>query len=666
MRFVKVGAAALNQTPLDWKGNQARILTAMYAAADKGVKILCLPEMCITGYGCEDAFLSPYIHKAAFDALNQIILHMPKDIFVTLGLPVEYRDKVYNGVCLVSHMRVYGIVAKKYLAGDGVHYEPRWFKPWKPGEFADVHGRPFGDLYFDCDGIKIGFEICEDAWVPERPGTNSLRGADIILNPSASHFSFGKNKIRKQFILECSRASGSVYIYANLLGNESGRVIYDGDTVIASNGELINEGRRFAFTKHVLTTATVDLEANRAHRLANRNFEANIDKLECVGTELVPGGIGSEPEETTIERPIWEDDPKYHKEEEFTRAVALGLRDYWKKSHTNGFVVSLSGGADSAAVACLARYAYLFHTKEVKNDSSKRNPLICVYQSTKQSSDETRNAARALMIDLNALYYELDIDPIVSLYEKTVSDALSTVSAAGEMMNRVAFTWEEDDITLQNIQARARAPGVWMIANWMNALLLATSNRSEAAVGYTTMDGDTCGGLAPIAGVDKAFLLSWLRWMENIGPSGYDRVEGLKLVNQQKPTAELRPQSLNQTDEEDLMPYSVLDEIEKLAIRDKKPPVEIYKILAKKYPMKSVYAWVTKFFTLWARNQWKRERFAPSFHLDDENLDPKTWCRFPILSGGYDRELELLTETYKSDNVNVKEEDHAERTLAGD
>jgi NAD+ synthase (glutamine-hydrolysing) len=159
------------------------------------------------------------------------------------------------------------------------------------------------------------------------------------------------------------------------------------------------------------------------------------------------------------------------------------------------------------------------------------------------------------------------------------------------------------------------------------------------------MDGDTAGGLSPIAGIDKAFLRRWLRWMEREGLSETGPIPALHAVNVQQPTAELRPQEAGQTDEEDLMPYPVLDAIERLAIRDKLGPVSVWRRLSAAHPdagAATVAGWVDRFFTLWCRNQWKRERYAPSFHVDDENLDPKTWCRFPILSGGYRRELAAL------------------------
>ena len=166
------------------------------------------------------------------------------------------------------------------------------------------------------------------------------------------------------------------------------------------------------------------------------------------------------------------------------------------------------------------------------------------------------------------------------------------------------------------------------------------------------MDGDTCGGLSPIAGIDKAFLLRWLRWLETEGPRGAHPIPVLAAITQAPPTAELRPLTSNQTDEDDLMPYTVLDAIERAAIRDKQPPREVFRFVRSQfpdYPTGQLCVWVERFFRLWCRNQWKRERYAPSFHLDDENLDPKTWCRFPILSGGFERELAELRE-YAANN----------------
>ena len=186
-----------------------------------------------------------------------------------------------------------------------------------------------------------------------------------------------------------------------------------------------------------------------------------------------------------------------------------------------------------------------------------------------------------------------------------------------------------------------------MLTNLRGSLLLATSNRSESAVGYATMDGDTSGGISPIAGIDKHFLRGWLRWVEKRGPEGLHTIPALSYVNNQAPTAELRPPTEKQTDEADLMPYDLLNRIERYAIHDKLIPIEILKTLMVEFPhysLEQLTVWIDRFFKLWCRNQWKRERIAPSFHVDDLNLDPRTWCRFTILSGGYEREMREFRE----------------------
>jgi len=259
-----------------------------------------------------------------------------------------------------------------------------------------------------------------------------------------------------------------------------------------------------------------------------------------------------------------------------------------------------------------------------------------VYQSTKNSSQTTRNAARAVADAVGARHFEFDVDNLVRDYTAVIEQALGR-----------KLTWENDDIALQNIQARVRAPSVWMLANLTGALLAATSNRSEAAVGYATMDGDTSGGISPIAGIDKAFLRDWLVWMQRDGPVGVGPLPALRAVTELEPTAELRPLEHTQTDEKDLMPYDLLDAVEEAGIGEKKTPIEVYDTVQPRfdrYEPAQLVAWIERFFRLWSRNQWKRERYAPSFHVDDRNLDPKTWCRFPILSGGYERELRALRE----------------------
>ncbi len=655
MRLIRIGAAVLNQTPLAWDDNKAHIVDALEAGRAEGVAVLCFPELCISGYGCEDAFHSPGVLETAWEVLEEIA-PATSGMVVSLGLPLQFNNVVFNAAALVVNGRVEGFVAKRFLASEGIHYEPRWFKPWPLGRQSVLRrgGRsyPIGDIYFDCGGIKVGFEICEDAWVADRPGGNMfLKGVDVIMNPSASHFAFGKDEIRQRFVLEGSRAFGVSYLYANLLGNEAGRAIYDGGAMVASLGKMLASGRRFSFQDWQLTSALVDLDLTRMSqaRSAGASSQLDEDHSDCIQVPFA--WSAAEPVESGGGKAAWERSGRL-KEEEFTRAVALGLFDYLRKSRSRGFVVSLSGGADSSAVACLVSLMVQLAVRELGVEAFKARLgnwaelaeapparlaailLTCAYQSTRNSSETTREAARTVAEAVGGRFFELDVDRIVQDYVEMVSDGIGR-----------PLTWETDDVALQNIQARVRAPSVWLLANLQGALLLATSNRSEAAVGYATMDGDTCGGLSPIAGIDKAFLRQWLGWLESEGPQGLGPIPALAAVNSQDPTAELRPRSSEQTDEKDLMPYELLDAIERAAIRDKRTPLEVYKVMRLRFPQyerRQLGRWTERFFRLWCRNQWKRERYAPSFHVDDENLDPKTWCRFPILSGGFERELAQL------------------------
>lgn len=661
MKHIHIGTAVLNQTPLDWRQNRLNIEAALAEARDRGVTLMCLPELCIPGYGCDDAYLSAGLQKTSMEVLFELA-PATRGMVVSLGLPVVYRKALFNCAAVMVDGELLGFAAKRFLAGDGLYYEPRWFKPWPERRYGevDVNGRsyPIGDLFFVCDGVSIGFEICEEAWVSSRPGSSlAARGVDVVLNPSASHFAFGKQDIRRRFVLEGSRAFGVAYAFSNILGNSSGRMIFDGGAMIANDGRMLAEGPRFSYRQWHLTSALVDIGESRLRQIQTGSFTPDFEPHP--DERVVASGFRF-PEVDLAAEPAGRRDGEVptilnldmSKEEEFTRATCLGLFDYLRKSRSRGFVVSLSGGADSAAVSCLValtlrtaaaelgldglreRLAYLEMNADLTLEDWLPALLLCVYQSTRNSSQTTLDAARSVAEGLGCGFYALDVDALVSGYTDMIEAAVER-----------PLTWERDDLTLQNIQARVRAPGVWMLANMRRALLLSTSNRSEAAVGYATMDGDTAGGLSPIAGIDKKFLRDWLRWVEVAGLPEVGPIEALAAVNVLPPTAELRPSESHQTDEDDLMPYDVLDAIERAAIGDKKTPLEVYLGLRGRHPdaePRQVQQWVSKFFVLWCRNQWKRERYAPSFHVDDENLDPKTWCRFPILSGGFERELEQL------------------------
>jgi NAD+ synthase (glutamine-hydrolysing) len=450
-----------------------------------------------------------------------------------------------------------------------------------------------------------------------------------------------KTDVRYKLVLNASRKFKCTYLYANLLGNEAGRTIYDGEILIARNGHLLKRNQLLSFKEVDMEWMDVDF-----------------------ATPL-------EPADTIVPLP----EPDEYRE--LNQAMSLGLFDYLRKARSRGFVLSLSGGADScfcavgvaemvrlgveelgveefkrrsgafdtaktATVQAGAGGAAAQQADDVNNSAAPENQkptstnqelvnhlLTCAYQGTVNSSDDTLNSAKELADSIGARFFDWTIDDEVTGYVGKIQRALGR-----------DLTWQTDDLALQNIQARVRAPGIWLLANVQNCLLITTSNRSEASVGYCTMDGDTAGSISPIAGVDKDFVKKWLRWAQ--ASLGY---EGLRHVNALQPTAELRPLADKQTDERDLMPYVLLNRIERLAFYDRLAPAAVLAQLVAEepsYELEQLRAYVKRFYQLWSRNQWKRERYAPSFHLDDYNVDPRSWLRFPILSGGFAEELAAL------------------------
>ena len=621
-KTLRIAGAALNQTPMDWENNLDNIRTAIEEAKSLKADLLLLPELCLTGYNCEDLFLSQWLSQTAFDKLLQV-KEWCDGLVVCMGLPVRLENKVYNTACVIKNKGILGFTAKQFMAKDGVHYEPRWFEPWPANMIQQfqVYGQLYsiGDIIYEEQGVKFAFEICEDAWVLNRPAErHAQKGVQLMLNPSASHFGLSKTEIRHQLVMKASDRYNCTYLYTNLLGNEAGRMIYDGEILIVQKGCLLQRNELLSFKNVDLVHADVTFDEQ----------DRGPEEIETL--------------------------PPVNENQELTAAVCLALFDYMRKSRTNGFVLSLSGGADSSACAVFVaemvkrgvselglhefvRKSRCLHPEEtgaLKELSEARQVnaltgrlLSCAYQGSVNSSEATFESAEKLAKSIGATFHAWTIDDEVAGYTGKIEQALGR-----------ELTWEQDDLTLQNIQARVRAPAIWMLANARNALLMATSNRSEASVGYATMDGDTAGSISPIAGIDKDFLRQWLVWAQQ--SLGY---EGLRFVNSLQPTAELRPSAEDQTDEKDLMPYVVLNQIERLAFYERLSPRGVYEKMNEVYPEeKQLKTWIRRFFTLWSRNQWKRERYAPAFHLDDYNVDPRSWLRFPILSGGYAEELQEL------------------------
>ncbi len=632
MKRLKVSGVCLNQTPLDFEGNLKRVREGLRQARAAEATLICFPELCLTGYGCEDAFFREDTTQKALDSLMELV---PDSIGLAfcVGLPLIFEGQLYNVSAFVADGKILGFTPKSKLPGTGIYYEPRWFKPW-PGDRVgeiEIHGLkiPIGLQLYALGDIRVAIEICEDAWAADRPGLKYYQhGVDIILNPSASDFSLGKSVIRQQLVCDASRAFECSYVYANLLGNEAGRIIYDGEILIASSGNLLARNNRFSYRDTGIQIAVLDLQHSRNRRKKIFHHPPCQAEMSCVHAQDDYPFQCSEPpsdkisESSVIEATEWE----------FSKAVPLALFDYLRKTHSQGYVISLSGGADSSACAVLSAASIwnaldelgmdlllekLRHIQLNTHAPLESQLITCIYQTTENNSIETLESAESLAKGLGVEFHLWDINPLVRSYTHLVESALGKT-----------LTWTQDNLAMQNIQARTRVPALWMIANVKNALLLTTSNRSESSVGYVTMDGDSSGGLAPLAGIDKVFIRRWLLWAEK-----HLEIPELASVNQLNPSAELKPSGESQTDERDLMPYEILNFIERLWVHENKSTAEIHLLTAEKFPEYPTQEYVQKYIRLFNRNQWKRERIAPSFHVDTYNLDPRSGFRYPIING---------------------------------
>jgi len=632
-----------------------------------------LPEMCIPGYSLGDRLMMRGTLERSWEVLVEIVA-ATRGLVALVGLPVRHRDVLYNAVAVCADGQLVGIVPKENLATGDVQYENRWFSGWVRGR-VEPHRTPsgqvvpFGSLLFDADGLgRFGVEVCEDGWKGIRPGSvYALAGAHIVANPSASWFVLGKHRTRRAMVEQISREDHVVYLYTSLLGCDATRLVFDGSVFVAQDGRILEEGDRFVFADEmVFVERVVDLAGLQRVRLEEGSWRQQVEGLQR-------GDHGTAPQVVTIEggftteRPA-PPEPRYwagaptvpsvdpsldwlardgliprsptpadlpHLELEL--ALAMALSQYRSKCGIPGFALALSGGRDSAMCAVLIARAFRYEAPEcaaevVRDQLSDK--LVTAYMATDNSGSATRDAARSLAEELGATYFEAGIQDAVETHVRLCRDLTGT-----------ELSWSEPshDIPLQNVQARLRGSLIWMIANLRRLLLVSTSNKSEAAVGYATMDGDTSGGISPIADVPKSLVTLWLRWAADFhGIRALEQVVGIPA------TAELRPPDQGQTDEDDLMPFDVLDRLMYQFVQLGQEPLEMFRTLwpelAPRYgdDPRGLAAHIDKFVRMLCRAQWKRERFAISFRVTAFDLDPKTGFRFPPVQAPFTEELAAL------------------------
>ena len=678
-KMAHVATVSINQTVGDWTGNQRRIETALDEAKNRGAKLIVFPEMCCPGYSLGDRLLMRGTLLRSWQMVEEL-KHKAEDCVVVVGLPVMHRDVIYNVAAVLSNGKIWGLVPKENLATGDVEYENRWYAGW-PRERVQEYHTPFGEhipmggLLFWAKGLgRFAIEICEDGWKGIRPGSiYALAGAHIIANPSASWFSLGKHRIRRHMVEQISREDHCGYLYTSLMGCDATKLVFDGSSFIAMSGDIVLEGRRFVFdSDYEIIDSILDISWLERVRAEEGSWRQQSEQLLAGKYGVIPPEIvldGYFPTATEVKTPslYWRSNapttidpslqylvdggliPRLQWQDiahvELELGLSMALREYIKKCGVRMIALALSGGRDSTMCAVLVDRMLCYDNPHMNKEQRKqmmRSTLVTAYMGTENSGNHTRRAAKELAAELGALHYD-----------GTIQQALDAQLQTFQQMTGIHMTWEEErfDIPLQNVQARLRGNLIWMVANVHNALLLTTSNKSEAAVGYATMDGDTSGGLAPIADVPKSLVIEWLDWANQ-----FHAYKGIETVVSVPSTAELRPPSAAQTDEDDLMPFVILDQLMYNFVQLGQEPLEMFLALwpsvQELYENKphAFVEHIALFIKKICFAQWKRERFAISFRVTSFDLDPKTGFRFPPVQAPFREEMQELrnyvTEQY--------------------
>lgn len=478
--FIKVAAGTPKIRVADCRYNAEQIFTLMREASHQGVRILVLPELCITGYTCADLFLQDTLLKGAEDALATILEATKNlDMLTALGLPVRVGNKLYNCAAVIHKGNLLGLVPKTNLPGYGEFCEKRWFEPGLPQHDPQVSLCGYevsmgSNLLFPCDtmpNLTVGVEICEDLWAIDPPSRRLAQaGATLILNLSASDELVGKAEYRRQLV--CSQSARLVcgYVYADAGEGESTTdMVFVGHNMVAEDGTLLAQ-RRFASG---LTISEIDVN-KLAHERRRMNTFPNSGSCGKSGSDLfwrVPFALT--PSTTTLTRSITatpfvpvDSDDRATRCDEILRITALGLKKRLEHTHAQTAVVGLSGGLDSTL-------AILITTLAMKLLGRPMEDVIAVTMPCFGTTDRTRDNAVELATQLGCTLKRIDISEAVKQHFRDISQSM-----------------DNHDVTFENAQARERTQVLMDIANQSNGMVIGTGDLSELALGWATYNGD--------------------------------------------------------------------------------------------------------------------------------------------------------------------------------
>ena len=505
---MRVALAQIDAIVGDLDGNRGKILENIAEARRAGARLVLFPELATTGYPPEDLLLRPAFVRAARESLEAIAA-ATQGITALVGTPWFELD-LANGCAVCAEGEVRAVYRKHYLPNYGVFDEHRYFAPGR-----DLVLLRLGDT-------RVGLTVCEDIWQPGPPATDlALAGAQLLVNLSASPFHVGKAEDREEMLVTRARDTSSYLAFCNLVGGQD-ELVFDGHSlVLDDSGEVV--ARAPGFEEHLLVVDVepADAMGRRLRDVRRRELDRTRDSVPEVQIVDLAAPIG---EQSEMVAPLIPFEPEL---EQMRRALTLGLRDYVAKNGFREVVIGMSGGIDSALTAALCA------------DALGPDRVHCVSMPSRFSSEGTRTDARRASESIGCAFREIPIEPMVLAF----GDALAQEIEGGL-----------PGLAAENVQARVRGVLLMALSNTYGWLVVSTGNKSELAVGYSTLYGDMVGGFALLKDVFKTDVYRLAEYLNQ--RAGREVIPASVL--ERAPSAELRE---DQRDSDSIPPYDALDPV---------------------------------------------------------------------------------------------------------
>ena len=620
--FIKVAAGTPKIRVADCRYNAEQIFTMMREADKQGVKVLCLPELCLTGYTCGDLFLQDTLLCGAEEGL-QTILEATRnlDMVTVLGLPVrcKWDNKLYNCAAVIQSGEILGLVPKTYLPNYGEFYEQRWFASGAGvetsvdlcGETVDMDAAGL----FACEKVPnlvLGVEICEDLWATEPPSARLARGgATVILNLSASNELVGKSGYRRNLVVGQSGRLVCGYVYADAGEGESTTdLVFTGHNMIAENGALLAE-RRFA-TGLTISEIDVDRLAYERRRMTTFNGQRQAD--------LWRASFSLPLEETRLTRAVSpapfvpaDAEDRAERCNEILKIAALGLKKRLEHTGARTAVVGLSGGLDSTLAILITAVA-------MKLLDRPASDIIAVTMPCFGTTDRTRDNAVELAERLGATLKRIDIGSAVKVHFKDIGQSM-----------------EDHSVTFENGQARERTQVLMDIANQNGGLVIGTGDLSELALGWATYNGDHMSMYGVNAGIPKTLVRHLVAFVSDDKGSEDPRLSAvLDDILDTPVSPELLPAiegKISQKTEDLVGPYELHDFFLYYAIRWGFPPRKVFRLaehaLGRTYDRATILKWLNSFYRRFFTQQFKRSCLPDGPKVGSVTLSPRGDWRMP-------------------------------------